>query len=451
MTAELRRGILLAGVGLVSGIVLIGVVTSGTRLLSRGPPPAPSQTVAPKPTAPEPAPAVPQVAALPPNPAMPAEGTRAPSFDVIRVEPGGDSVVAGRAAPGTEVELLRNGEVFARTKTDASGQFVLLPPPLPPGSQEISLRSVAPDGTRMAGPESAVVAVSAERTGRPLVAVTAPGRPTAVLSQPDAVEPSTAPRSPKAAPAVAAQTPAPPGTTPIRIASVDAEAGGKLFVSAQGAPQASVRLYLNDTLIAPGQAGPDGRIAFAIGRGVRPGDYRVRIDQVDPATGAVKTRSEVKFAVPATLDAPSATAAVRPAPGEAQKPPRPTASAKTPAEPPVLREASAAPAAPPSTPTVDGTIAPSATKPVPPAVAARTPDPAQDPGTVFVSAVSTATVVRGDNLWSISRRAYGRGVRYTVIFGANQTQIRNPNRIYPGQVFVLPGETPPAPGTHKRG
>ncbi|WFT80764.1 LysM peptidoglycan-binding domain-containing protein [Methylobacterium sp. CB376] len=68
-----------------------------------------------------------------------------------------------------------------------------------------------------------------------------------------------------------------------------------------------------------------------------------------------------------------------------------------------------------------------------------------------MSAVSTATVTRGDNLWSISRKAYGKGVRYTVIFGANQAQIRNPNRIYPGQVFVLPGEAPPAAVGAKRG
>ena len=54
--------------------------------------------------------------------------------------------------------------------------------------------------------------------------------------------------------------------------------------------------------------------------------------------------------------------------------------------------------------------------------------------------VNTAIVSRGDNLWRISHRIYGRGVRYTVIYGANQRQIRNPHRIYPGQVFVLPGE-----------
>jgi hypothetical protein len=47
-------------------------------------------------------------------------------------------------------------------------------------------------------------------------------------------------------------------------------------------------------------------------------------------------------------------------------------------------------------------------------------------------------VVRGDNLWSIARAHYGTGFHHTVIYGANKEQIRNPDLIYPGQVFSLP-------------
>jgi hypothetical protein len=47
-------------------------------------------------------------------------------------------------------------------------------------------------------------------------------------------------------------------------------------------------------------------------------------------------------------------------------------------------------------------------------------------------------VVRGDNLWNIARAHYGEGWRYTQILGANKDQIRDPNLIYPGQVFSLP-------------
>jgi nucleoid-associated protein YgaU len=57
---------------------------------------------------------------------------------------------------------------------------------------------------------------------------------------------------------------------------------------------------------------------------------------------------------------------------------------------------------------------------------------------IRIPEINTAIVARGDNLWNISRRIYGHGLRYTVIYGANQPQIRNPDLIYPGQVFVLP-------------
>ncbi len=58
--------------------------------------------------------------------------------------------------------------------------------------------------------------------------------------------------------------------------------------------------------------------------------------------------------------------------------------------------------------------------------------------TVVVPSIDTRAIVRGDNLWRISRETYGAGQRYTVIYGANRDQIRNPNLIYPGQIFVLP-------------
>lgn len=48
------------------------------------------------------------------------------------------------------------------------------------------------------------------------------------------------------------------------------------------------------------------------------------------------------------------------------------------------------------------------------------------------------TVRPGTSLWRIARRTYGHGYQYVVIFQANQGQIRNPNLIFPGQVFRLP-------------
>ncbi len=52
-----------------------------------------------------------------------------------------------------------------------------------------------------------------------------------------------------------------------------------------------------------------------------------------------------------------------------------------------------------------------------------------------------AVVVQpGNNLWTISRRIYGRGAQYTIIYRANADQIRDPDLIYPGQIFDIPEE-----------
>ena len=44
----------------------------------------------------------------------------------------------------------------------------------------------------------------------------------------------------------------------------------------------------------------------------------------------------------------------------------------------------------------------------------------------------------GNSLWRIARRAYGRGAQYTIIYEANAAQIRDPDLIYPGQIFEVP-------------
>jgi LysM repeat protein len=55
------------------------------------------------------------------------------------------------------------------------------------------------------------------------------------------------------------------------------------------------------------------------------------------------------------------------------------------------------------------------------------------------AAASERVVVQpGNSLWRIARRVYGAGVRYTVIYQANRDMIRDPDLIYPGQIFVLP-------------
>jgi nucleoid-associated protein YgaU len=71
-------------------------------------------------------------------------------------------------------------------------------------------------------------------------------------------------------------------------------------------------------------------------------------------------------------------------------------------------------------------------------VAHRVAVPLEAAGT-SPAALSRGYVVRsGNNLWLIARQLYGEGMRYTAIYRANRHQIRDPNLIYPGQLFTLP-------------
>ena len=63
-----------------------------------------------------------------------------------------------------------------------------------------------------------------------------------------------------------------------------------------------------------------------------------------------------------------------------------------------------------------------------------------EPMTAAVSSPAPSYVIirRGDNLWRIARRNYGRGIKYEAIYAANRDRIENPHWIFPGQVFVIP-------------
>lgn len=63
---------------------------------------------------------------------------------------------------------------------------------------------------------------------------------------------------------------------------------------------------------------------------------------------------------------------------------------------------------------------------------------APQPANPAVETGKTYTVVSGDTLWKIAKQFYGNGAQYTKIFSANSGKIKNPNLIYPGQVFTIP-------------
>lgn len=50
----------------------------------------------------------------------------------------------------------------------------------------------------------------------------------------------------------------------------------------------------------------------------------------------------------------------------------------------------------------------------------------------------TYTIKKGDTLWAIAKKYYGKGSEYPKIFNANKDIIKDPNKIYPGQVIKIP-------------
>jgi nucleoid-associated protein YgaU len=68
-------------------------------------------------------------------------------------------VIAGRAAPGAIVELLRKSERHDQAVAGPSGQFVMIPPRLPPGDYELTLRSRLPDGTLATSKQGVAIAL----------------------------------------------------------------------------------------------------------------------------------------------------------------------------------------------------------------------------------------------------------------------------------------------------
>lgn len=310
-------------------------------------------------------------------PPSPENSDGVPTFDIARIEPSGDAVIAGRAAPGATVELLRNGEVHDRAVADQSGQFVIVPPQLPSGTYDLTLRAKQADGKQTTSKQRVTTALEPKSTERPMVALVTPDKPTVVLSQPAGSKPAAG---------------------AVVVEAVEIEPGGKFHVSGQARPGAGLRLYLNDSFVTSVTAGADGRFAVTINEGVSPGSYRVRLDEAS-SSGSVRARAEVPFNVPDT----AVTASVS---GQPKR-----ADSGTPQQPQLAA--------------AGGIVL---------------PDGGSPSSTVVVPKITTTTVSRGDSLWRLSQLSYGAGTRYSVIYKANREQIRNPNLIYPGQTFVLPAK-----------
>ncbi|KAA0569453.1 LysM peptidoglycan-binding domain-containing protein [Azospirillum sp. Sh1] len=304
--------------------------------------------------------ATPAKAAAAPEPAKPA----APSFDVVRIAPDGATVMAGRAAPGSEVTVTDGGNRVASAKADQRGEWVMLPDkPLSPGTRELNLTETRPGAETAVPADKVVVVMVPEPAAKPApessASATSPAAPVAVAVPRDGLagaSPAMGGSSVLQAPPVP-ENGAPPPPGGVSVETMDYDPAGRVALGGRAAPNSAVQLYLDNILVGSAHTDPKGNWRLTPEKLIDPGVYTLRADQVTQG-GKVVARAELPVQV------------------------------------------SAMPAA-----STDG---------------------------------RNIVVQPGNSLWRLARRTYGDGMLYTTIYTANREQIRNPDLIYPGQIFALP-------------
>lgn len=132
-----------AAVAVVGALLIVGVVID-MRAPTGVMPQSANSTVRPiAPVAANPAPPDRQKIATqlaePAAPALASPDPPQPVFDVLRVEPSGEAVIAGHAASNAALELRADGQVVAEAKADRLGDFTMSPPAFAAGSHRLEL------------------------------------------------------------------------------------------------------------------------------------------------------------------------------------------------------------------------------------------------------------------------------------------------------------------------
>ncbi len=389
-----------------------------------------------------------------------------PGFDNWRVDAAGEAVVAGRGPAGAEIAVLVDGAEVAVAKASASGEFAALFTLAPQEQPSLmTLEARLGDGSRLASVETVALAPIL-----PPVAAPAPVEDTGAAAEP---APPAALLVTEEGASVLQGQPVPEAA--VTLDTIAYTAGGEVQLGGRGTAGLFVRIYLDNAEQATVPV-PEGGQWLTTLPEVAPGIYTLRVDQMD-AGGKVSSRFETPFkretrealaavsagqgAAAETPAVPAATEPAAEAPAaEVQAMPAPVAEAPAveppAAEAPAVAEAPAAPGnllaeAPPEVaPAVEAPAAepPAGEAALPPApevavaaaeapqaetpAAEAAPEPAVAPKPV------TVTVQPGFTLWGIAEQRFGDGVLYVQVFEANKDKIRDPDLIYPGQVFTLP-------------
>ncbi|WP_380052923.1 LysM peptidoglycan-binding domain-containing protein [Falsihalocynthiibacter sp. SS001] len=345
-------------------------------------------------------------------PAEEAIPTMAPSFDVVRVDADGGALVAGRAEAGTEVVISLDGEEVSRTEADASGNFVsLFSVEVADAARVMSLETGSGAST-VASAETVILAPSA--TLAPLAEPETADVAEVEAEPSDAQVATVTPDQPQDAPeetvenvtAEAATEPAPETVEePIEVASAEPsvddtapQAPAVLLATDEGVEVLQSGEPSSDLAINAITYGAEGNVQIA-GRG-NPGDFiRLYLDNEPVETHEINAEGNWAAAL-TEVEAGIYTLRADLVDTEGKVVSR--------VETPFKRE----------TPEALEKVA-----------------PVSEDGNVVVKAV---TVQPGNTLWGIAKDTYGDGVLYVRVFEANRDSIRDPNLIYPGQLFTVP-------------
>lgn len=219
-----------------------------------------------------------------PAPATDAEGSGRPSFDVVRINPQGDAVMAGRAAPGSTVTILDGERVIGEVKADENGEWVFVPDEgLPPGERRLTLRVEDASGKTVGSEDTVVLIVP--QAGKDIA-----GRPAGADAQALALRlgPGGSSATLLQAPSAADEAP------PVSIRAVDYGESGSATVSGRAAPGATIQLYLDNALVGRTQAGADGAWSMVIETPPNAQAFSLRADEVTQQ-GQVVARVAVPF------------------------------------------------------------------------------------------------------------------------------------------------------------
>jgi len=121
-------------------------------------------------------------------PAKPA-GIVPPRFDIVRVEPDGNVIIAGAAAAGSLVEVVTGSRTLGDATATGRGDFaVILSEPLEPGDYIIVLRATSPEKIVAMSTETAIVSIPETEDGDVLAIVDEPGKPSKLIAAPEGEE-----------------------------------------------------------------------------------------------------------------------------------------------------------------------------------------------------------------------------------------------------------------------